>query len=599
MTEEIVFKTEADMPYLPMTLGTTLVNKTGSWRYIRPLYVDKTPPCNHHCPAGEDIVGYLALVREGKYKEAWELIKQENPFPGVCGRVCPHPCESECNREELGGAIAIHGVERFLADWAVRNEEPGTRSESLVTHHSSPVAVVGSGPAGLSCAYHLARLGYPVTVFEALPVAGGMMRVGIPEYRLPREVLDREIADIEALGVEIRTNTRVGSDIGFSDLLENYQALFIAVGLQRSRRLNIPGEEAKGVVHGLDFLRKVNLGEEVQVGPRVAVVGGGNTAIDAARTALRLGSEVTILYRRSRAEMPAIAEEVEEALAEGIGIRYLVAPTRILAEDGRVSKLECIKMRLGEPDESGRRRPIPVEGSEFIFEVDTVIPAIAQEADISFLEAGGWRLEVGSWKLEVERGRIVIDAAGATTGPGIFAGGDVATPFGTVAHAIGSGKRAALAIDRYLRGEELPDFPPLDEAVHAVSRDIDPTIVRFEDLNLAYFDETGRPAQPQRPVEERVSGFQEVNLGLGEKEAQAEAERCFSCGTCNLCDTCFTFCPDVAIARLVPPPYPMPLARLDGAGYRVNYDYCKGCGICAEECPRFAISMEEEIKWKK
>jgi len=599
MTEEIVFKTEADMPYLPMTLGTTLVNKTGSWRYIRPLYVDKTPPCNHHCPAGEDIVGYLALVREGKYKEAWELIKQENPFPGVCGRVCPHPCESECNREELGGAIAIHGVERFLADWAVRNEEPGTRSESLVTHHSSPVAVVGSGPAGLSCAYHLARLGYPVTVFEALPVAGGMMRVGIPEYRLPREVLDREIADIEALGVEIRTNTRVGSDIGFSDLLENYQALFIAVGLQRSRRLNIPGEEAKGVVHGLDFLRKVNLGEEVQVGPRVAVVGGGNTAIDAARTALRLGSEVTILYRRSRAEMPAIAEEVEEALAEGIGIRYLVAPTRILAEDGRVSKLECIKMRLGEPDESGRRRPIPVEGSEFIFEVDTVIPAIAQEADISFLEAGGWRLEVGSWKLEVERGRIVIDAAGATTGPGIFAGGDVATPFGTVAHAIGSGKRAALAIDRYLRGEELPDFPPLDEAVHAVFRDIDPTIVRFEDLNLAYFDETGRPAQPQRPVEERVSGFQEVNLGLGEKEAQAEAERCFSCGTCNLCDTCFTFCPDVAIARLVPPPYPMPLARLDGAGYRVNYDYCKGCGICAEECPRFAISMEEEIKWKK
>jgi Pyruvate/2-oxoacid:ferredoxin oxidoreductase delta subunit len=302
--------------------------------------------------------------------------------------------------------------------------------------------------------------------------------------------------------------------------------------------------------------------------------------------------EATILYRRSRAEMPAIADEIEEALAEGISIRYLVAPTRILSEDGRVSKLECIKMRLGEPDESGRRRPIPIEGSEFTIEVDTVIPAIAQEADLSFLEAG-------SWKLEVEGGRIVIDAAGATPRLGIFAGGDVATPFGTVAHAIGSGKRAALAIDRYLRGEELSGFPPMDEAVHAVSKDIDPTIVRFEDLNLAYFEELERTAQPQMPIEERVRGFEEVNLGFSGEEAQAEAERCFSCGTCNLCDTCLTFCPDVAIARLVAPPYPVPLARLNGAGYEINYDYCKGCGVCAEECPRYAISIEEEIKWKK
>lgn len=578
MTEEIVFKTEADMPYLPMTLGTTLVNKTGSWRYIRPLYVDKTPPCNHNCPAGADVVGYLALIKEGKYKEAWELIKQENPFPGVCGRVCPHPCESECNRGELGGAIAIHTLERFLADWAASNEERGTRNETLGSSLGK-VAVVGSGPAGLSCAYHLARLGYPVTVFEALPVAGGMMRVGIPEYRLPRQVLDREIADIEALGVKIKTNMRVGDNIKLSDL-EDYQALFIGVGLQKSRRLNVPGEDAEGVIPGLEFLKKVNLGEEVQVGPRVAVIGGGNTAIDAARTALRLGaenlaSEVTILYRRSRAEMPAIAEEIGESLAEGISIRYLAAPSRILTEDGHVSKLECIEMRLGQPDESGRRRPIPIEGSEFTIEVDTVIPAIAQE------------LENGSWKLEVEQGRMVINEAGATTVPAIFAGGDVATPFGTVAHAVGSGKRAALAIDQYLRGEELAGFPPLDEAVHAVPKDVDPAVVRFEDLNLAYFEELERPEQSQRPVEERVRGFQEVNLGLGEEEAQAEAERCLSCGTCNLCDTCLIFCPDVAVARL------------DHRGYEINYDYCKGCGVCAEECPRYAISIEEELKWKK
>ncbi len=577
MTEEIVFESEADMPPLPMSLGTTLVNKTGSWRYIRPLYVDKTPPCNHICPAGEDIVGYLALVREGKYREAWELIKQENPFPGVCGRVCPHPCEAECNRRELGGAIAIHALERFLADYAASQRLSVSASE----RRDAKIAVIGSGPAGLSCAYHLARRGYPVTVFEALPFAGGMMRVGIPEYRLPREVLDREIADIEALGVEIRTGMRLGDNLRLSDL-EGYNAVFIAVGLQRSRKLNIPGEEAEGVIPGLEFLRRVNLGEGVEVGPKVAVIGGGNTAIDAARSALRLGAEVTILYRRSRAEMPAIEEEIEEALAEGVRIRYLAAPTKIFTENGRVSRLECIEMRLGEPDESGRRRPIPIEGSEFTIKVDTVIPALGQEADLSFLEAGSWKLKAESCKLEVKRGRIAINKAGATTRPGIFAGGDVATPFGTVAHAIGSGKRAALAIDRYLRGESLEGFPPIDEAVHAFPKDVDPTVVRFEDLNLAYFDEVERTKQPQLAVEERVHSFAEVNLGFTEEEAIAEAERCFSCGTCNFCDTCLIFCPDVAISRL------------DHRGYQVNYDYCKGCGVCAEECPRYAISVERE-----
>jgi len=598
MTEEIVFRTEADMPYLPMTIGTTLVNKTGSWRYIRPLYVDKTPPCNHNCPAGEDIVGYLALIKEGRYKEAWELIKQENPFPGVCGRVCPHPCESECNREELGGAMAIHTLERFLADYAASQR----LSVQVSQRYDARVAVIGSGPAGLSCAYHLTRRGYAVTVFEALPVAGGMMRAGIPEYRLPREVLDHEIADIEALGVEIKTGMRLGDNLRMSDL-DDYDAVFIAVGLQKSDKLNIPGEDAEGVIPGLEFLKRMNLGEEVRVGPRVAVIGGGNTAIDAARSTLRLGSEVTILYRRSRAEMPAIAEEIEEALAEGVEIHYLMAPVELLTENGRIKSMRCVKMELGAPDESGRRRPMPIAGSEYTIEVDTVISALGQEADFSFLEAGGRRLEV-------ERGRIVTDEAGLTTREGAFAGGDVATPFGTVTHAVGSGKRAALAIDKYLRGEELSGFPPIAEAVHAVPKDIDPAVVRFEDLNLAYFDEIERTRQPQVPIEERVSGFEEVNLGFSEEEAQAEAERCFSCGTCNLCDTCFTFCPDVAIARLVAPP-PLspphlggmkggvPLARLNGAGYEVNYDYCKGCGVCAEECPRYAISIEEEMKWKK
>ncbi len=577
MTEEIVFKTEADMPPLPMSLGTTLVNKTGSWRYIRPVYVNKTPPCNHNCPAGEDIVGYLGLIREGKYEEALELILRENPFPGVCGRVCPHPCERECNRSELGGAIAIHALERFLADHVQQREVRPVDNPSLAV---KKVAIIGSGPAGLSCAYQLARKGYKVTVFEALPVVGGMMRVGIPKYRLPRDVLDREIEAIKALGVEMKTGMRLGENLRMSDL-QGYDALCIAVGLQRSRKLNIPGEEAEGVIPGLEFLKRINLGEEMEVGPRVAVIGGGNTAIDSARSALRLlqrisdEPQVTILYRRSRTEMPAIESEVDEALAEGVEIRFLTSPVEVLTENGRVRGLKCVEMRLGKPDSSGRRRPIPIEGSEYTIEVDTVITAIGQEADLSFLK-------VGNQRLEVERGRIVINEAGATTMPFIFAAGDVATPFGTVAHAVGSGKRAALAIDQYLRGEGLSSFPPLERAVHAFPKDVDPTVVRFEDLNLDYFEEAERIKLPRRPIEERRGNFEEVNLGLAEEDVRAEAERCFSCGTCNHCDNCLIFCPDVAILRV------------DHGGYRIDYDYCKGCGICAEECPRYAISIERE-----
>jgi len=629
----IVFKSEAEMPDLAMSLGTTLYNKTGTWRYLRPVYCNKTSPCNHACPSGEDIVQYLRWAKEGRYEEALRRILEENPFPGVCGRVCPHPCEADCNRAELGGAIAIHAMERFLADLPTARKLPVVKP---VEPTAARVAVIGSGPAGLSCAYQLARNGYKVTVFEALSEPGGMMRVGIPSYRLPRAVLDAEIGAIQALGVEIRTGQRLGDNLSWKEL-QGYQAVFLAVGQHRSHKLNIPGEEGPGVVPGLTFLRQVNCGETVPVGRRVAVIGGGNTAMDAARAALRLllrpSVSVSILYRRSRNEMPAIREEIEETEGEGIRIEYLTAPVEVLRSAGRVTGLRCTRMRLGTPDERGRRRPEPVAGSEYTVDVDTVITALGQEADLSGLEG-----------VEAAKDLIVINEAGATSRQAIFAGGDAATGFGTVAYAIGSGKRAAMAIDLYLRGELSPpapldkggkdevaplmkggrgdealltkggsgdealltkggrgdQFPPLTEHVHAAPREMDPTIVHFQDINLAYFEEEPRTPQPQRAAQERIRDMDEVNLGFTESDALREAERCFSCGTCNGCDTCWLYCPDVAISRRhsVIASH-LPAAKQSPTDYQVDYDYCKGCGMCAEECPREAIAIEEELKWKK
>jgi len=581
MSDTIVFESEEQMPHLPMSVGTTLYNKTGSWRYVRPVYRNRTSPCNHVCPAGEDIVDYLGLVKHGQYEAALRRILEENPFPGVCGRVCPHPCESECNRAQLGGAIAIHAVERFLADLPQARQLP--RLEASAPSGAS-VAVIGSGPAGLSCAYQLARRGYEVTVFEAAPHLGGLMRLGIPSYRLPREVLDKEIEAIAALGVEMRTGMRLGDNLRWEDL-QQYPAVLVAIGQHVSRRLNVPGEDRQGVLPGLDFLRRVNLGERVSVGPRVAVIGGGNTAMDAARSALRLGAaQVRVLYRRSRHEMPAVADEVQETEQEGIQIEFLTAPVKVLSNGSAVCKLQCVRMRLGAPDESGRRRPEPISGSEFTLEVDTVITALGQETN----------LDLVADRMECAHGLLVSSNA-AEASPlgegawrkGLFVAGDAATGYGTVAHAVGSGKRAALAIDRYLRGEALDGFPALGDPVRVAARDVDPTVVRFEDLNLAYFEEETPTLQGQRPAAERVGDFDEVNLGFAPDQAGREAERCFSCGTCNECDTCWLYCPDVCILHR------------DGSGYEINYDYCKGCGICAQECPRVAITMEEELKWNK
>ncbi len=565
----IVFHSLVEMPPLPVSLGSTLSSKTGTWRYIRPLYEDKTPPCNHACPAGNDVVHYVASLRDGHAEDAWRTLVAENPLPGVCGRVCPHPCERECNRGEFGGAIGIHALERYLADQAAAH---GWRLERAAAGRPEHIAIVGSGPAGLSAAYHLARLGYQPTVFEAESQPGGLLRYGIPAYRLPKSVLDREIAHIESLGVRFQLNKRLGDNLSWQQLAE-MDATFLALGQGLSQPLHVPGEGTAGVHAGLDFLRRVARGETVQLGARVIVIGGGNTAMDAARTAARLGASVTVAYRRTEAEMPAVAEEVAEARAEGVAFRFLAAPLELLAEQGRVRGLRLQEMRLGPPDASGRARPEPVPGAEFTLTADAVIVAVGQVLDTAPLAGSG---------IGAEGRRIATGAAAETALPGVFAGGDAATGEGTVAQAVGSGKRAALAIARYLRTGRLEGLPARDETVHATERTAAAAIARAEDLNADYIEVAPRPELGGwTPVKLR-GDFSEVIPGLSDQAAAGEAARCISCGTCIACDTCLIFCPDVAIARV------------PGGRYSIAYDYCKGCGVCAEECPRSAMRMMEE-----
>ena len=480
------------------------------------------PPCNLACPAGLNVQGYIALIGQRKYQEALALIKQSLPLPGVLGRICPHPCEAKCNRGELDKPVSIAALKRFVADQA-RDEEPLTE----VRTKDEKVAIVGSGPAGLTAAYFLAKAGYQVTIFEALPVAGGMLYVGIPAYRLPRKILEQEIEEIKRLGVEIKTNTPIGKDLTINALFQQgYKAVFIAPGAHKSQKLGIPGEDSEGVVHGVTLLREINLGNEVRVGEKAAIIGGGNVAIDAARSILRLGGkDISILYRRTRAEMPASDEEIEAAEGEGIKISYLVTPTEILAQNGEVASIRCIRMELGAPDASGRRRPVPIEGSDFEIDVDMVIPAIGQVSDLSFLaEDSGIQTD--------EYGALIIDPLSlATTREGVFAGGDVQTGPATAIEAVAAGKRAAISIDRYLRGEDIKEGRVVEEE-KPVSLSEVPLTKQL----------TPRQEPPTLSLEERLSGFDEVKLAFSEEEAVQEADRCLSCGVCSECMQCVAAC---------------------------------------------------------
>lgn len=471
--------------------------------------------CQHACPAGIDVPNYIGFIAEGRFAEAADLIRERNPFPSICGRICHHPCETKCRRGELDEPVSIRALKKFAADWYF--EHMDREPEPFPLSHTERVAVVGAGPAGLTCAYFLRKMGYPVVVLEALPVGGGMMGVAIPDFRLPKEVIQREIRYIEARGVEIHYNSPVTTQRSVEDLLkEGFQAVFLAAGAQRSQLIGIPGEleGIEGLYYGLRFLRDVKVGKKVDVGSKVAVIGGGNTALDAARTARRLGAqEVRVYYRRALEEMPVSQRELREAMEEGVSIHCLVSPTRIVHENWKVKGIECVRMRLTEADESGRRRPVPIEGSEFFAEADTVIPAVGQAPDLSFLMEDT-RLERVRWgALRVNPNTL------ATNVPGIFAGGDLVTGPTSVIQAIGSGRRAALAIQKYLKG--------------------DPTKVQIRDEKCV--EETGAPQPPPEAAprgrsevpmlapEERLRGFVEVEMGYSEQEAMEEARRCLRC----------------------------------------------------------------------
>jgi len=479
-----------------------------------------SPPCREACPAGVNVQGYVSLTSQGKFEKAHDLIKEFIPFPSVCGRVCFHPCESECERGKLDEPLAINAIKRFVSQHASKIEKE--KPESPPRRYEEKVAVVGSGPAGLTAAFELTKLGYTVTVFEALPIPGGMLRVGIPAYRLPKNILDREIDEIEDSGVEIKLGVAIGRDLTVQDLLQQgYSSIFIAVGVQKCQKLGIWGEELEGVTPALELLKRVNLGKAVELGEKVVVVGGGNVAIDAARTALRQrAKQVTVLYRRSGEEMPAYPSEVEEAEREGVELRFLVAPKRFLGEDGHVISVECIKMRLGEPDESGRRRPIPVEGSEFIIEADTVITAIGQSLETAMLPK----------QLAVARaGTLLVDPISLQTNlPGIFAGGDAVMGEATVIDAIAHGKRAAVSISRYLRDEDM--YADRDEPVKKVT-----------DVPKEGIEKKLRQVMPKLPLNQRM-GNEAVECGFTEEMAVEEATRCLACGGCSECLQCEEVC---------------------------------------------------------
>jgi NADPH-dependent glutamate synthase beta subunit-like oxidoreductase len=532
---------------------------------LRPKGVPKRPPCGDNCPNHNPIRKMLVTIQKAEdhkktydqaFEEAFYIFLDKTPFPSVCGRVCPHPCETECNRKEKEGSVRINKVERFIGDYGLKKKLPARK----LTEEKRPekIAVVGSGPAGMSCAYQLARRGYQVTVFEAFPKSGGMLRYGIPDYRLPADILDAEINRILDLGVELRLNVSVGNDVTLDDLRKEYQAIFFALGAHKGLKLRVHGEDAPNVLTGTEFLHRVNVGERVAVGDKVVVIGGGDTAVDAARVSRRLGADVTILYRRTKTEMPAIDEEIEGALVEDVKIEFLAAPIEIYSENGRAVGMKCQRMELGEPDSSGRRRPVPIEGDTFDLAFTTLIAAISQEPDFTGFET---LIEGKDW--------IKVDEKFATGQENLYSGGDNIN-LGIAIDAIFHGRRAAEAIHEKFGGEKMmPDPPQMGT-------------IRVDKMKLSYYEASQPTEIKELPVEERLKSLDaEIVMTLTDEQAIHESKRCMSCGYCFECGTCWSYCQDSAVIK--------PLVK--GEVYTFKLEFCTGCKKCAENCPCGYIEM--------
>jgi len=554
----VVFETLADVPPVAMTYASTAWNRTGDWRSREPAFRDLTPPCAAACPAGQDVVDQIRLFAQGRVREAGEVILSANPFPATTGRVCPHPCDAACNRGRMDGALDIPGVERALGDALLseRLDLPARRGGQ------ARVAVVGAGPAGLTAAHFLTLAGHRVTLYGREDRPGGLLRTGIPPYRLPRAVLDAEVERALRPGVRFEGGRALGDGLDLARLGGESDAVLLAIGRHAPRRLGVPGEEARGVVDGLALLEALHRGEPAPDGDRVVVVGGGNTALDCARSLLRRGRKVTVAYRRGREEMPAFGDEVEEAVEEGVAVEAWAIPLEVRSRGGRASGLRLSRARPGEKDASGRPRPEPVPGSDFELPADLVVVAAGESLDAAGLPSG-----------LVQGGAVAIPADSQIAGR-LFACGDCAGGGGTVAHAIGAGRRAAAELCALLGG----DAPAVDLLA---ARGAGPAVAAFDGIRPAWFPPAPPRSRGRAEAAPRRLGDAEVRLGFDAPSAMAEAARCLGCGTCTGCDICYQLCPDRAVLRGAP------------GGYRADTSRCKGCGVCAEECPRGAVELCE------
>jgi NADPH-dependent glutamate synthase beta subunit-like oxidoreductase len=542
------------------TTGTTEVFKTGTWRAALPQHIHAPSPCHAVCPVNGDIAEWIGRARSRDYRGAWEILTHHNPFPAIAGRICHHPCEAACNRASYDDPLAICRLERFVGDHAL---ERGWSFDAPKVERPQRIAVVGGGPSGLSAAFQLRRRGYRVALFESQPRLGGLMRYGIPSYRLARSVLDGEIGRIAALGIELHCGQAVGTAEDFAKLRAGYDAVYVAVGAQRQKRLPQLDPTRPWVMDGARYLALSNAGSQPPLGRRVVVVGGGSAALDVARSARRAGHDVTVLALEDAAQMPAQREEVAEALEEGIAFVHGARLVQALETIGNGLHLTCERVRFEPGLQRGRFTVTPLAGSTFTLEADAIVPSIGQDPDLApFAET-----------LRTDGALLAADARQATSAERVFAGGDVASLARFVTEAVGMGKRAAQVIDRQLRGMPLPD----EDAAEA--------IVAPGSIATFYYAKQARAPERRLDPTARLADGVEVQLGLDAAQALAEAQRCFSCGTCILCDNCVHYCPDLAVRRTD-----------SGDGYVVLSDYCKGCGVCVKECPTGSMVMREEAR---